>query len=174
MARVNFQSIPPQDVVHASLESLHEELDASVIYLHAHFVKVATDIENYTETILAPYHLSEGRFILLHMLRNAPEGMKPTEIAQQLGVTQATVSGLVNGLEKVGFATRQTYEKDARSFVIKVTEKGLDTLKEIFPKWYPKLAEFWGQLSPEEIELAKQILQRMSQKSAVLSNSKPE
>lgn len=172
MAKLFIQTMPTPEQVHEAVFGLNQGGDVLPLYFNTLFMKVATDIENYTEHILAPYQLSGGRFMLLFLLRSLPAGLMPSEISQQLGVTQATVSGLINGLEKQELLKRETHQKDGRSFVIKITDKGTALIEEIFPQWYPKLAEFWGQFSQEEIQTIRSLLEKMSQSSVMLEVTK--
>jgi len=172
MGKLFIQTIPTEEQVQESINRVHEGVDATPVFLNVLFMKVATDMENYTDQILAPYSLSSGRFMLLFLLRDAPQGMIPSEISQQVGVTQATVSGLINGLEKQELVKRETHEKDGRSFVIKLTEKGDNLLREIFPLWNPKMTDFWMQFSPEERQLMKQLFGKMAAGTGVLGATK--
>lgn len=169
MGKLFIQTLPTQDQIQESIDRLQPGIDAAPFYLNMLFMKVATDIDNYTDQVLAPYNLSNGRFLLLFVLRDLPQGLMPSEMSQQLGVTQATISGLINGLEKQELVRRESHEKDGRSFVIKITEKGDTLIREIFPKWAPKMTSFWGQFPPEERETLKKILEKMSQTSVLFT-----
>lgn len=172
MAKLFIQNLPTPEQVHEAVFGLNKEGDVLPLYFNTLYMKVATDIENYTEQVLAPHQLSGGRFMLLFLLRSTPAGLMPSEISQQLGVTQATVSGLINSLEKQELLKRETHQKDGRSFVINITEKGSALIEQIFPQWYPKLAEFWGQFSQEEILALRSLLEKMSKTSVFLTTPK--
>lgn len=169
MAKLYIQEMPTEEQVQESINRLQEGVDATPIFLNVLFMKIATDLENYTDQVLSPYGLSSGRFMLLFILRDAPQGLIPSEISQQVGVTQATVSGLINGLEKQELVRRESHEKDGRSFVIKLTDRGDALLREIFPQWYPKMTAFWGQFSPEERQTMKVLFGKMSAGTALLN-----
>lgn len=169
MAKLFIQTIPTEEQVRESINRLQEGVDATPAFLNVLFMKVATDMENYTEQVLAPYNLSGGRFMLLFLLRDAPQGLIPSEISNQVGVTQATISGLINGLEKQELVRRETHEKDGRSFVIKLTEKGDALLREIFPQWNPRMTAYWMQFSPEERQLMKQLFGKLAASTGLLN-----
>jgi DNA-binding MarR family transcriptional regulator len=103
------------------------------------------------------------------MLRNSPEGLSPSALASMAGDTQATISGLLNNMEKNELIVRETHVKDGRSFVIKLTQKGDSTLKEIFPQWYPRVQNFWQQqFSKDQLVAFKNTLEEMIKKTEVL------
>ncbi len=163
MAKLFIQELPSREEMHktASELSAGAELDAWVLHSNLLFMKVATELEMKLDSLLSEYNLSSGRFTLLFLLRNTPGGMMPSVLAQKVGVTQATISGLLNSLEKANLIVRETHQKDGRSFVIKLTEKGDSTIKEIFPRWYPYIQTFWGQFAEEEKSNLDNLLERM-------------
>ena len=69
------------------------------------------------------YALSEGRFILL-LLNAASDGLAPNELAERAGVSRATVTGLLDGLEREAMIERHINEDDRRALCIRLTRKG--------------------------------------------------
>ncbi len=77
---------------------------------------LASAIDRACAARLAPYRLSEGKFVLLFLLRDLPEGLAPHELAERAGVTRATITGLLDGLERDGFLARHDDKEDRRSW----------------------------------------------------------
>lgn len=73
---------------------------------------------------LAPRQLSEGKFVLLFLLHEQPDGLSPHELADGAGVTRATVTGLLDGLERDGFVSRRAGKDDRRKIIVKLSAKG--------------------------------------------------
>ncbi|WP_238878532.1 MarR family winged helix-turn-helix transcriptional regulator [Achromobacter xylosoxidans] len=73
---------------------------------------------------LAPRQLSEGKFVLLFLLHAQAGGLSPHELAARAGVTRATVTGLLDGLERDGFVLRQPGLDDRRRVTVTLTPKG--------------------------------------------------
>src|SRR5690606_37964653 len=96
------------------------------------------------ESYFSLYGVSSGRFMLLMILSANANGMMPSELAQQCGVTQATVSGLLNGLEKAQLIVRETHTHDGRAYVIKLSEKGDELLKKVKPEFLKCLDKMMG------------------------------
>lgn len=71
-------------------------------------------------------------------------------MAQKVGVTQATISGLINSLEKAELVKREVHERDGRSFVIRLTEKGLKLFEAITPIYYGRVSQFWSSFDETE------------------------
>ena len=67
---------------------------------------------------------SEGKFVLLFLLHGQSGGLSPHELAERAGVTRATVTGLLDGLERDGFLRREADEVDRRRVQVLVERKG--------------------------------------------------
>ena len=74
--------------------------DVDGIRLCFQTLSLAAGIDRDCATLLAPHSLSEGRFVLLFLLDAAPGGLAPNALAERAGVTRATVTGLLDGLER--------------------------------------------------------------------------
>lgn len=170
MAKLFIQDIPTKDEVQSSLATLpgSTNIDSMSMYTNLLFMKVASEIENSLDSLLSKYNLSSGRFMLLFVLRGAQGGMRPSELSQQVGVTQATISGLINGLEKAELVVREGHQSDGRSFVIKLAPKGEQLIQEIFPQWSPRVTGLWGAISDAEKALLNGLLDRLMQNRAAL------
>ena len=53
------------------------------------------------------YHLSEGKFCLLIVLHQNPQGIAPSEIAAKIGVSKATISNMLIRMERDGLPIDQ-------------------------------------------------------------------
>ena len=71
--------------------------DVDNIRLCFRALSLAAAIDRDCAAMLAPHGLSEGRFVLLFLLDAAGAGIAPKVLAEQAGVTRATVTGLLDG-----------------------------------------------------------------------------
>lgn len=85
----------------------------------------------------------------------------PSELAQKVGVTQATISGLINSLEKADLVKRTTHDKDGRSFVILLTEQGSAKCQEIMPLYQQRIASYWSDFSATEKHQMNAFLEKI-------------
>lgn len=53
-----------------------------------------------------------------------PHGMRPTELADHVGLSKQALNPLLNDLEAAGYLTRQATERDGRHRVLLLTERG--------------------------------------------------
>jgi DNA-binding MarR family transcriptional regulator len=79
------------------------------------------------------YGLSQGRFQILVRLQHAEGGRLPMgELAEMLDVAPRTVTGLVDNLERDGFARRVDDPRDRRSIYAEITDPGRERLKALW------------------------------------------
>lgn len=169
MAKLFIQDIPTREQLDLTFKDRHGLKDTWPLYTNFLFMKVATELENALDAMLAPHNLSSGRFTLLLLLQGFDEGMMPSEMSAKVGVTQATISGLLNGLEKAGHIKRESHEKDGRSYVIKITEQGANLVNTLFPAWIPTIEKFWNQVADDHRSALDQILLKMVHSTKILS-----
>lgn len=85
---------------------------------------VASSMVKHRLQRLLDTHLSAARLHALVVLEvNGPQ--PAGDLARALGVSAATVTGLVDGLEKAGLAERRTDPDDGRSRIVHVTAAGV-------------------------------------------------
>jgi DNA-binding MarR family transcriptional regulator len=113
-------------------------------------LSLAAAIDRDCAALLAPHGLSEGRFVLLFLLDAAPDGLAPNLLAERAGVTRATVTGLLDGLEREGLIERHADDSDRRALRIRLTRKGKRVAKNVFDQHGRWIASLFGNLSASE------------------------
>src|ERR1700761_5576744 len=89
------------------------------------------------EESLIAHGLSRGRFTVLMLLHSAFGGRStPAELADKASVTTATMTGLLDGLEKQKLVKRAHREDDRRSVHVEMTAKGRSFLQGYLPQHY--------------------------------------
>ncbi len=108
------------------------------------------------------YHLSEGKFCCLIVLHQNPQGITPSEIAQKIGVTKATVSNMLMRMERDGDICVKQAADDARRKLICLTEKGRNFMDKILPEHYLRVTKLMEKLTEEEQKELTRLLKKMS------------
>ena len=80
--------------------------------------------------LLRPLHVSAAGGLVLGVLRDHGS-MTPSELGERLIVTRATVTGLLDSLERTGFVHRSANPTDRRSLVVEITPAGLAVVQEL-------------------------------------------
>src|SRR5664279_1507836 len=79
--------------------------------------------------LLRPLGVSAAGGLVLGILRDHGT-MSPSELGERLIVTRATVTGLLDSLERRGFVSRSANPADRRSLLVEVTPAGLAVVQE--------------------------------------------
>ena len=88
-----------------------------------------------TERIARQSGLTPQRYLLLLMVKGAPDGSEQstvTELAERLQLAQSTVTELVSRAEETGLLEREQSQTDARVAHLRLTEEGERRLMQAF------------------------------------------
>ncbi|WP_028992351.1 MarR family winged helix-turn-helix transcriptional regulator [Thermoanaerobacter thermocopriae] len=95
--------------------------------------------------------------------------MKVSDLSQKLGLSNSTVSGIIDRLEKQGLVERTRSTKDRRVVYVSVTSKFKDTFQKHFKEAERKFEELISKASPEDLnkiieglESLKKILEKQN------------
>jgi DNA-binding MarR family transcriptional regulator len=114
-------------------------------------MRVSSDTLAGVEAWLSQHGMSQGKFTLLMILNRDPKtGMLPSELAERSGVTRATITGLLDGLERENLVRRENHAHDRRKAVVRLTPEGQKLLDGIVAGYYEQLAQLMKDLSEEE------------------------
>src|SRR5512136_1004869 len=80
--------------------------------------------------LLRPLGVSAAGGLVLGLLRDRGP-MSPSELGDRLIVTRATVTGVVDSLERRGFVRRSPNPADRRSLLVEITPEGLEVLRDL-------------------------------------------
>jgi DNA-binding MarR family transcriptional regulator len=108
------------------------------------------------EDNLQTYDLTLGRLCVLVCLKRFGKPMLPSELSDDLAVTRANISGLLNALEKKQFVRRDFDPTDRRRILVDLTEAGDMLLVNVWPIYVQTVSEsIEANLSPaEQIQLS--------------------
>jgi len=140
-------------------------LDPPTVLAFLSILIVAADVDRGIDGHFARYGLSQGRFLVLMLLnRNKERTMTPAELADQAGVTRATITGLLDGLEADGFAERAHRKDDRRMIDVRITKKGLALLDRILPDHYGRIGDIMANLSRAEKKTLTELLAKVRER----------
>lgn len=99
--------------------------------------------------------------MLLFLLDVAPDGLAPNALAEQAGVTRATVTGLLDGLEREGLIERHANAEDRRALCIRLTSKGKQLASTVIDQHGRWIAGLFGNLSAHERKQLAALLEKV-------------
>lgn len=111
---------------------------------------------------LAEHNISQGRFTVLMLLhRPWVESCTPASLAEEANVTRATMTGLIDTLEKDGMVVREADAHDRRTVHVRLTALGCAKLDAMRPGYFDCVTHIVSALNgPERKELVR-LLQKI-------------
>jgi len=94
--------------------------------------------------------LAMPQIMMLHMISTWPATPNMSDIARQLNVSNAMMTHVIDGLEKMNFVERTRDEKDRRAIQLSVTSKGLEILRIAGDHHKEQVKKFLLSLSTED------------------------
>ncbi len=133
------------------LAAIYPGTDTSAMEVFGALLGASAELLSAINSSLARRGVSQARFRLLLRLRRAgPRGLHPRELAENLRIERASVTGLVDGIERSGLAKRLPFEGDRRSIMVTLTPKGIRFIDSLAPERLRRVAELMSCLSEAE------------------------
>lgn len=155
---LQLKDLPTLEVL-AKFAERYPEADVTAISGFLHLLRVATDLSVALDACLSKHGLLQGRWwVLILLMREDTKTSTPSVLAEKAGVTRATMTGLVDGLEQSGLVERIYTKDDRRSVLIKLTDAGQKKLDIVMPDYYRRLRECMQGLDAARREQLHQIL----------------
>jgi DNA-binding MarR family transcriptional regulator len=103
-------------------------------------LRLSTEINVRQESFYGQFNLTPARFQILLFLRvSAGFALSPSDLADKIGVSRATMTQFLDALEKTGFVQRKAFPGDRRSMLIELSKDGLELLdKKLLPKYFKR------------------------------------
>jgi DNA-binding MarR family transcriptional regulator len=144
----------------------HPDLDPSACEAYLNLLRAGDEAYRRSEVFFAEHNMSPGRFTVMMLLYDKIAGnpipQTPADLAEMSGVTRATITGLVDTLEKDGLVTRRHDSGDRRMMLVHLTPKGHAMLQEILPGHFKQMATQMAPLSEHERKTLVRLLNKLA------------
>jgi DNA-binding MarR family transcriptional regulator len=120
--------------------------------------------------LLRPLNVSAAGGLVLGQLRDHGP-MSPSELGDRLIVTRATVTGLLDSLERRGFVRRSAHPIDRRSLVVEITPLGLETVQQVRAIVHRNETAWMSVLSDAELVVYIDLLHRIQESLAAAAEA---
>ena len=155
----------PTDMSLQEFSRRYPNMNPSALKTCAELMRTGSDLMAAFETILGKYGLSQGRLLVLIVMNRTPkEAVNPSLLAEKLGVTRATMTGLLNGLKTSNFIERVSDSRDRRRIGVRLTPEGKQVLEIMLPDYYRYMAKLTVSLSESERQTMLSLLAKINQK----------
>lgn len=147
---LQLRDLPTPEVLNKFAQR-YPQADISAISSFLHLLRVATELSTALDECLSCHGLLQGRWwVLILLMREETFVSTPSVLADKAGVTRATMTGLIDGLERDGLVERIFDPQDRRRISVKLTQAGQDRLDTVMPDYYSRLRECMSGLSESQ------------------------
>lgn len=145
----------------------YPEVDPKGTEAFLYLLRTSSDILEVFCDFMEEFDMSQGRFTVLillnrHVLNGVTTGpLTPAELADRAGVTRATMTGLLDGLEEDGYLTRTGQLEDRRRVSVELTPKAHTLLQQMLPLYFRRVAKLMKNLDDQERETLMRLMHKM-------------
>ncbi|HZL47003.1 MAG TPA: MarR family transcriptional regulator [Opitutaceae bacterium] len=140
------------------------ELDPSATEAFLHLMRTTTDVSAVFDAIHASHNISQGRLVVLMLLSHDPQRpANPADLADRSNVTRATMTGLIDTLERDGFVKREHAPDDRRMMSLRLTDEGRAFLDKILPEYFRRIAALMSRLTEGERKTLVALMGKIQQ-----------
>jgi len=160
----------PTDTTLPEFSRRYPNMNPSAIKACAALLRTGSELLTAFEAILGLHGLSQGRFLtLIVMNRNPDEAASPSSLAEKVGVKRATMTGLLDRLERDDLIERRADQQDRRKIGVRLTPKGRQVLAEMLPDYYRRVAKIMANLTEKDRLELMTLLGKVNQGLSALS-----
>ena len=155
------KELPKEDILR-KLSNEFGHLDKSKMELIVQLYKFCADLEKSKDSHFKQYGLSDGRFMVLMTLWDSHAPIKATDIADKLGVSRATMTGLIDSLIKDNYVEKKDCPEDRRAAYLSLSDHGHTFLKKMLPEHFLCVKNFADTISDQEAQDFLKTLSKLS------------
>lgn len=161
MTEFTLQELPSHDALE-TMADRYPEFEVSSVVAYLKLLHVSSSVLNAATARLQRHGISPSRFMVLMLLNlNPDEGLKPSLLSERAGVSRATMTGLISGLEKDGYVERIHEKSDRREVLIHLTKIGQDFVNGIIPGHFTCISGLMSNLSERERKQLVKLLTKV-------------
>ena len=124
--------------------------------------KAALEVEKLSNQVLAPFELTHTQYKILMMLYHSPEQfIRQRDIEKKFSMTNPSVTGIIQNLEKKGLVIRLQSQEDKRSKLIYPTEHARELEPELSQLGKSLENQVTANLQEEECRQLCELLKKM-------------
>lgn len=155
------RSLPDRQTLQR-MASRYPEIDIPSVEACLAFLDTSTAFYNSVDSYHAQHNLSRGKFTLLMQLLEATDaGLLPSEFAERTGLTRASITSLLDGLERDKLITRQPHPVDRRMLSVQMTDKGRELMKRVLPPYFVWIKTWMDNLNAREQQTLIKLLTKL-------------
>ena len=145
-----------------SIQTKMPEVNPASVVAMLHILQTDAAIHDQIYDVLEQkYQLSEGKLSVMMVLYEHPEGVAPSMLAENAGVSRATISVMLTRMIRDNLIVTGADSEDARGKVVYLSHKGHKLLDEILTDKFLRISKVMGRLKQSEQEQLILLLQKL-------------
>jgi DNA-binding MarR family transcriptional regulator len=153
----NFTSVR----VAPDFEEKYPDSSAKATECAMNLVLTAELLEKRIASLVQPFSLSPATGLVLSILADSEKPVSPNQIAERLIISRASVTSLLDSLEKRGFVKRQAHPSDRRMLLVELTNPGREAANQFRPIVHQNQKVWLNAINENEQEQLIQLLHRL-------------
>lgn len=147
---------------------LHPELDASATFAFLTLMHTQGSVWRRMSEHFNDFGITQGRFLIMMLLKErnkiegCPSAHTPAALAEMAQISRASVTGLLDSLEKDAFIRREPDPNDRRMLLIYLTEAGEAFMEKLLPVHFRLISELMSPLDGQERETLVSLLTKVA------------
>jgi len=155
------RDLPKYDAIRARA-TRYPEVQPAAVEAFLVLLRTGSDVLAALERFLSSHNLSQGSWTVLMVLNRDPAvPLMPSDLAGKCGVTRATMTGLLDGLERKGLVRREPEPADRRTLRVRLTRAGITLLDGMTHDYYRRVALLMRDLDDEDKRRMSDMLFRV-------------
>lgn len=160
----------PEREAFQELERDFSSFDSESVESCLAFLNATAEVYAAFDAHFERYGLSAGKFTILMQLYSAKRDLSPSEFANRANVTRATITGLLDRLEREALVERRSHANDRRMLAIHLTERGKALIENILPDHFCRTQGLMANLTSAEKTTFVKLLGKLQSGASALSN----
>ncbi|WP_322907713.1 MarR family transcriptional regulator [Paenibacillus campi] len=154
----DIRDMPTRDMLQR-ISAQVPEIDVPATEMLLLFMRTSFNMFRVSSEGFEQFGISPGKYALLILLyRHLDKGLPASELAERASVTKATVTGLVERLERDGLVRRRNHASDRRISIIYLSEQGLELMERLLPVHFRSASYLMSGLSETERTLLLELI----------------
>jgi len=129
--------------------------------------RISRKLNKVTKESIASYGLTTSQFFMLIALYEE-NGILISKLAEKVALDRATLTGLVDRLERDGLVKRTNDPNDRRAIKIYLTDKAEDLRHDLLEIYHKNNSMFLSILSPKERQTFEAVVEKLDQAQFML------
>jgi DNA-binding MarR family transcriptional regulator len=169
MQRLVLKDLPRYECLVAASKQF-PDLNPSACEAFMHLMRASDEVWRVMNGHFSSHDITQGRFLVMMLLlekkgTECPRPTTPAALADLASVSRATITGLLDSLERDGFVRREPDPADRRQITVHLTAAGQRFMHGLLPKHFQLINGLMGNLNQSEQKTLVQLLHKIVERT---------